>query len=67
MLTPDQVQLRSLAHDFAEGEIRPQTAGWDGAMALSDDIFEKLGEADRTSAQGILLRQRYRVAGAAGR
>ncbi len=44
MLTSEQLEIRGLARDFAEGEIRPMAAGWDEARALDDAVFGKLGE-----------------------
>jgi len=45
MLTDEQRELRSLAHDFATAELRPHTAAWDEARALDDGVFEKLAES----------------------
>ncbi len=44
MLTAEQLEIRSLAREFAAGEIRPHTAAWDEARALDDDVFAKLAE-----------------------
>lgn len=42
--TPEQLEIQSLARDFAEGELRPHTADWDAAKALDDGVFESLAE-----------------------
>ena len=44
MPTQEQLELRSLAQDFAASELRPHTAGWDERCALDDSVFEKLAE-----------------------
>ncbi len=44
MPTPEQLEIRSLAREFAAGELRPHTAAWDESRALGDDVFGKLAE-----------------------
>lgn len=43
-LTQEQLEIRQLARDFAEGEIRPHAARWDESRELDDEIFAKLSE-----------------------
>lgn len=42
--TPEQLEIQSLARDFAEGELRPHTADWDAAKAVDDGVFDSLAE-----------------------
>ncbi len=44
MLSAEQREIRALAREFAEGELRPRTAEWDEARALDDDVFGSLAE-----------------------
>jgi hypothetical protein len=44
MFSAEQLEIRALAREFAEGELRPHTARWDRDRALDDDIFGKLAE-----------------------
>ena len=44
MPTAEQIEIQTLAHEFAEGELRPHTAEWDHECALSDEVFGKLAE-----------------------
>lgn len=44
MLTDDQREVRDLARDFAEGEIRPHAERWDRDEALDDALFVQLAE-----------------------
>jgi alkylation response protein AidB-like acyl-CoA dehydrogenase len=44
MPTPEQLEIKSLAHDFAAGELRPHTQAWDESRTLGDDVFGKLAE-----------------------
>ena len=44
VLTEEQLECRALARAFAEGEIRPYSAGWDARGDLDDEIFGKLAE-----------------------
>ncbi len=43
-LTEEQLEVRSLAREFARGEIRPFAAEWDARRELDPAVFEKLGE-----------------------
>ena len=40
----EHTEIRTLAHDFAVGELRPHTAAWDAARALDDEVFAKLAD-----------------------
>ncbi|HKJ01864.1 MAG TPA: acyl-CoA dehydrogenase family protein, partial [Longimicrobiales bacterium] len=40
----ERLEIRSLARDFAQGELRPHAAAWDEARALDDGVFAKLAE-----------------------
>jgi hypothetical protein len=42
--TEEQLEIRALAREFAEGEIRPHVEAWDAEAALPEEIFEKLAE-----------------------
>ena len=44
MFAAEQLEIRALARDFAEAEIRPHTARWDEERHLDDEIFGKLAE-----------------------
>lgn len=44
MLTAEQIEIRALAREFAEGELRPHTADWDQGCALDEEVFGKLAE-----------------------
>ena len=43
-LAPEALEIRAMAREFAEGEIRPHAAAWDARRELPADIFTKLGE-----------------------
>jgi len=43
-LTEEQKEIRALARDFAQGELRPRGPEWDGQRVLDPAIFAKLGE-----------------------
>ncbi len=43
-LTDDQLQIRSLAREFAEGEIVPHAARWDREHHFPEDVVDRLGE-----------------------
>jgi alkylation response protein AidB-like acyl-CoA dehydrogenase len=43
-LTAEQEEIRALAREFAERELRPRTAAWDQGRALDEDVFGKLAE-----------------------
>jgi len=57
-MTPsaEQLEIQALARDFAEGELRPYTAGWDEARALDDEVFSKLSEL---GFMGMLVPESY--------
>ncbi|RMH17670.1 MAG: acyl-CoA dehydrogenase [Gemmatimonadetes bacterium] len=42
--TEEQLEIRGLAREFAEGELRPHSAAWDEARALPDEVFASLAE-----------------------
>lgn len=42
--TPEQLEIQTLAREFADGELRPHAAGWDQVRALDDAVFGKLAE-----------------------
>jgi alkylation response protein AidB-like acyl-CoA dehydrogenase len=42
-LTEEQLEIRSLAREFALGEIRPHAPDWDARRELDPEIFAKLG------------------------
>ncbi|MDZ7780266.1 MAG: acyl-CoA dehydrogenase family protein [Gemmatimonadota bacterium] len=44
MPTPEQLEIQTLAHEFAAGELRPYTYEWDASRSLGDDVFGKLAE-----------------------
>lgn len=44
ILSAEQREIRSLAREFARGEIRPHSQRWDAGAALDDDIFSSLAE-----------------------
>jgi alkylation response protein AidB-like acyl-CoA dehydrogenase len=44
MLTAEQRELRALAREFADGELRPHGARWDQERLLDADVFVKLAE-----------------------
>lgn len=44
MSNAEQSEIRELARDFAERELRPHTAAWDQRGALDDEIYGKLAE-----------------------
>jgi alkylation response protein AidB-like acyl-CoA dehydrogenase len=43
-MTSDQLQIRDLAREFAEGELRPHAEAWDRAAAFPREVIGKLGE-----------------------
>ncbi len=43
-LSNEQLEIRSLAREFATGEIRPYAADWDAGRELDPRVFSKLGE-----------------------
>ena len=56
MLSPEQLEIRALAREFASGEIRPHAPRWDEEAALDDDIFRSLAEL---GFLGMLIPERY--------
>src|SRR5688572_17153726 len=44
MLTTEQLEIQTLAREFAEGEIRPHAPRWDEARELNEEVFGKLGD-----------------------
>lgn len=40
----ERLEIQSLAKNFAAGELRPRSAGWDEARTLDDEVFAKLAE-----------------------
>lgn len=44
LLTEQQLEIRAMARDVAEGELRPGAEGWDAAGALPDSVLETLRE-----------------------
>jgi alkylation response protein AidB-like acyl-CoA dehydrogenase len=44
MLTTEQLEIRALAREFAEGEVRPHSTRWDESRDLDDAVFTKLAE-----------------------
>ncbi len=44
MESDDRREVRTLAREFAERELRPRAARWDRERALDDDVLAKLGE-----------------------
>ena len=43
-MTPEQLQIRDLAREFAEGELRPHAEEWDREGHLPREVIGKLGE-----------------------
>lgn len=56
MLTSEQLEIRALARDFAEGEIRPHSRAWDEAGSLDPAVIGKLSEL---GFLGMLIPERY--------
>jgi alkylation response protein AidB-like acyl-CoA dehydrogenase len=55
-MTPEQQQIRDLAREFAENEIRPHAEAWDREGKLPREIVAKLGEL---GFLGMLLPEEY--------
>ncbi len=55
-LDDEQQQIRQLARDFAEKELRPRTAEWDANSQMHDEIIPLLGEL---GFMGMLLPPEY--------
>jgi alkylation response protein AidB-like acyl-CoA dehydrogenase len=43
-MTPDQQQIRDLAREFAERELRPHAEEWDRAQGFPRSVIDQLGE-----------------------
>jgi hypothetical protein len=43
-MNPEQQQIRDLAREFAENEIRPHADGWDREGTFPREVIDKLGE-----------------------
>lgn len=56
MPTPEQLEIKALAHEFAAGELRPHTQAWDESRTLGDDVFGKLAEL---GFLGMLVGEEY--------
>ena len=54
--TSEQLEIRALAREFAEGEIRPHAARWDKERDLDSEIFDKLAEL---GFMGMRVPERY--------
>jgi alkylation response protein AidB-like acyl-CoA dehydrogenase len=50
-LTPEQRELRELAHEFAANELRPVAAEWDARDAFPDDLLAKAARLGLTSTR----------------
>ena len=55
-LTAEQREIRAIARDFAEMEIRPHASRWDADRELSEGIFGKVAEM---GFFGMLVPERY--------
>ncbi|HEX2205622.1 MAG TPA: acyl-CoA dehydrogenase family protein [Longimicrobium sp.] len=42
-MTPEQQQIRELAREFAEGELRPHAEAWDREAKFPREVIDKLG------------------------
>lgn len=56
MLTAEQREIRGLAREFAEGEIRPHAAEWDRAGVFDRAVLDQLAEL---GFLGMLVPERY--------
>jgi alkylation response protein AidB-like acyl-CoA dehydrogenase len=56
ILTDDQTQIRDLARDFAERELRPHAEEWDRESGFPRSIIEQLGEL---GFMGMLLPEEW--------
>ena len=43
-MTPEEGSIREMTREFADGEIRPRSAGWDEHRRLDDDVLGILAE-----------------------
>jgi len=55
-LTEEQEQIRQLARDFAENELRPRSAEWDRTSAFHREVLPMLGEL---GFMGMLMPEEY--------
>jgi alkylation response protein AidB-like acyl-CoA dehydrogenase len=55
-LNEDQEQIRQLAREFAENELRPRTAEWDRTQAFHSEVMPLMGEL---GFFGMLLPEEY--------
>ncbi len=55
-LNADQEQIRQLAREFAENELRPRSAEWDRTQAFHSEVMPMLGEL---GFFGMLLPEEY--------
>ncbi|MBA2669269.1 MAG: acyl-CoA dehydrogenase family protein, partial [Gemmatimonadetes bacterium] len=56
ILTDDQTQIRDLARDFAERELRPHAEAWDQQSGFPRSIMDQLGEL---GFMGMLLPEEW--------
>ncbi len=56
VLTAEQLEIRALAREFAQGEIQPHAPAWDAGQELPDEIFAKLAEL---GFMGMLVPESY--------
>lgn len=54
--TPEQLEIRALARDFAETVLRPRTADWDARRTLDPEVFAELG---RLGFLGMLVPEEH--------
>ena len=43
-MTPEEQSIREMTREFADGEIRPRSAGWDEHRRLDEDVLAMLAE-----------------------
>ncbi|HEX8395362.1 MAG TPA: acyl-CoA dehydrogenase family protein [Longimicrobium sp.] len=55
-MTEEQLQIRDLAREFAEGELRPHAEEWDREAHFPREVIQKLGEL---GFLGMLLPEEY--------
>jgi alkylation response protein AidB-like acyl-CoA dehydrogenase len=55
-MTEEQQQIRDLAREFAEGELRPHAEAWDREASFPREVIGKLGEL---GFLGMLLPEQY--------
>ncbi len=60
MTMTEQSEIRVLAREFAEGEIRPGSAGWDERRELDNEVIRKVAEI---GFLGMLVPERYQGLG----